>query len=791
MKKIYSIMLALFATLCVGTAYAEDPITLTINVDNPNAIELKMTEGNGEKTLPLVAGDNVITVPYAPEYYSYEILKVNINSGYLVDSLTVSPEEAPTWEDYTRWGGGYELSTDADCAGAVYSFHTTNLNLLRQDTVVVIIDNPSKVKVMYYGSGQIDITDDTTIVAYCSDPDETRLQDLPLTVRAMNPYQGDLIYKVFLNSDEVTKVSEYGDDYYPFNTLAKNDTIRVLTEAPADLVVPAILNLDEVAKEALDSVMVNGVKVALKDTLLVPWGKKIELAFNVDDYKVTANNTPLNNYSNPYSATVTDTTIIKVTAEKYVKYDVTVILHDYTCFQYLYVDNYIYLEKDTTILTMSSKSPRVTVYAADECLLDSIKWNGSVQSGATITCDAEGTLEVWAHKIVRNEKFMLYVERDSMSSMSMSSTHRHYFIDYYNPLTTDYTEFAFSVADDNPISASFRAKSGKKVVCYQNDTIVTPNWDGYKLTLANNDVVKIFADTAKVYTVTLNKGEKAIVKGVTKDRVWALNADTTSFTVLQGTEVTVTVPTNMVLTGGDDELTGENGVYTITVNSDTTINITATDATNCAEANAAAKGTHAVLGEFVVAYVNGAYTYIQDETGSALIFKYGFGLNAGDVVKGFEGDVDIYNSLPELVPSVKLEDLTVTAGEVPAPAVHTETLTIEDVNKYIKLEGVTAVGTFTSDNKTTIKGEWNGEPLNMYNQFKIAQEFKEGVTYDVVCAVSVYKTTLQVNFISAEALSTNVENAVTSNKAEKFVRDGQLIIRMNGVEYNVLGAKLQ
>ena len=73
MKKIYSLMLALFATLCVGVAYAEDPITLTINVDNPNAIEIKMTEGNGEKTLPLVAGDNVITVPYAPESKSYEI----------------------------------------------------------------------------------------------------------------------------------------------------------------------------------------------------------------------------------------------------------------------------------------------------------------------------------------------------------------------------------------------------------------------------------------------------------------------------------------------------------------------------------------------------------------------------------------------------------------------------------------------------------------------------------------------------------------------------------------------
>ena len=571
MKKIYSFMLALFATLCVGTVYAQDPISFKLNVSDAKAVKVQTMNGWYWTDLTIVDGENQITPTYDEEYGEYNPIQVVANGGYLVDSITFSPETAPQWEDQRNWGSGYgfALSPTAACNGAVYTVHTTNLNLLRQDTVVVIIDNPSKVKVMYYGSGQIDITDDTTIVAYCSDPDETRLQDLPLTVRAMNPYQGDLIYKVFLNSDEVTKVSEYGDDYYPFNTLAKNDTIRVLTEAPADLVVPAILNLDEVAKEALDSVMVNGVKVALKDTLLVPWGKKIELAFNVDDYKVTANNTPLNNYSNPYSATVTDTTIIKVTAEKYVKYDVTVILHDYTCFQYLYVDNYIYLEKDTTILTMSSKSPRVTVYAADECLLDSIKWNGSVQSGATITCDAEGTLEVWAHKIVRNEKFMLYVERDSMSSMSMSSTHRHYFIDYYNPLTTDYTEFAFSVADDNPISASFRAKSGKKVVCYQNDTIVTPNWDGYKLTLANNDVVKIFTDTAEVYEVNMFVEDGVDVTDITKDRIVPIVDWTNPVSVLQNTEISFKTAAEVKVNG--EVVSGEAGVFTLVIEKNTTI----------------------------------------------------------------------------------------------------------------------------------------------------------------------------------------------------------------------------
>ena len=43
------------------------------------------------------------------------------------------------------------------------------------------------------------------------------------------------------------------------------------------------------------------------------------------------------------------------------------------------------------------------------------------------------------------------------------------------------------------------------------------------------------------------------------------------------------------------------------------------------------------------------------------------------------------------------------------------------------------------------------------------------------------------------ALPTAIHNAALSSEEdiEKFVRDGQLIIRMNGVEYNVLGAEIQ
>ena len=911
MKKIYSLMLALFATLCVGVAYAADPapVTFTFNVDDPDAVQLLMTEGYNAKKVALVAGDNKITVPYNSEWMMYEMVRLDAKSGYIIDSLTVSPADAPQWEDQTAWGMGYSLDVTEDCEGATYTLRTTNLNVYRTDSVVFVIDNPSIVKVMYYGSGSISIKNDTTVVYYCSDSTITALQDLPITVR---PNWGELIYKVFQNDTELKAIQEYGDTYYAIETPKSGDTIRVLTEAPEGTVAPAIITLDSVAKVALDSVMVNGKRVDLKDTLLVPWGKKIELAFNIEDYEVTVNNTPLGNYSNPYTAVVTDTTKIAATAKAYVKYDVTLILHDYTCFEYIYVDKYIYPEQDTTVLSMTSKNPRVNINAAKDCVIDSIKWNGTLIESTTAQCTEEGVLEVWAHKVIREQKFMLYVQRDSMSYTSISTKLYHYFCDYYTPLEADYTECLFSEADDNPINASISTLSYNKAVCYLNDSILTPgSWGTIEVTLKDGDVLKAYADTAEVYTVGIYVAGDAVVEDATKDRIVAITNLKKNFDVLQGTEVSFKTTAPVLVNGVAAE--GVDGVYTLVINENTTIVVG--ELTSCAVANVATANTVLAMDEFVVAYVNGSYTYIKDATGSALIYKSNYGLNAGDTVTGLVGKIDVYNNLVEIVPSMTVDKLNVKAGVAPEPALQEEVITLADVNKYVRIEGVTVneADTITTASQETITAVWKDTTLVIYNKFKVAQTFSADSIYDIVCAVSVFKEQLQVYFISATAkakeepkpevaqyqlhgswvenwggpvlkiaedkatatatvemkegsynfgikqidatgnqiawmwtantkgdtftreanafvfvnekevsgknptLSADVDgvytfvwtyadntltitfpakpegifNATVEGQAEKFVRDGQLIIRMNGVEYNVLGAKIQ
>lgn len=856
MRKIYSIMLALFATLCVGVAYAEDPapVTFTLNVDDPNAVLLQMTEGYSAKKVNLIAGNNEITVPYNLNWRAYEMVRMDARSGYLIDSLTVSPSDAPQWEDQTAWGMGYSLDVTEDCEGATYTLRTKNLNVYRTDSVVFVIDNPSIVQVMYYGSGSISIKEDTTVVHYCSNPAITALQDLPMTVR---PSWGNLIYKVFLNNTELKAVEEYGETYYAIEAPKSGDTIRVLTEAPEGTMAPAIITLDSVAKLAFDSVMVNDSRVELEDTILVPWGKEIALAFNIADYEVTVNNTPLGNYNNPYTAVVTDTTKIVATAKAYEKYNVTLILHDHTCFEHIYVDNYIYPEQDTTVIPMISKNPRVNLYAAKDCVIDSIKWKNEVKTGTTITCPEEGVLEVWAHKVVREQKFMLYVQRDSMSYTSISTKLYHYFCDYYTPLEADYTECLFSEADDNPINASISTLSYDKAVCYLNDSILTPgSWGTIEVTLADGDVLKAYADTAEVYTVEFVLYGEATTSDVTKDRIVAVEAS--KFTVLQNTEVSFKTAETTILVNGQ-AVEAVDGVVTVTIVANTTIEVgvkpsiantaenpyTIAEAIELTKAGVALDDTVYVIGVVdhigttdanIIKFGN-MDVYLKQDTLEYEFFRM---LNiggakfdsafvteptfvAGDTLIA-KGTLTYYASknMYELNEKCQLVEVRKVAVEPePEPEVAQYQLHGSWVENWggpvLKIAEDKATATATVEMKegsynfgikqidatgNQIAWMWTANTegdtfTREANAFVFVNE-KEVSGKNPTLAADVdgvytfvwtyADNTLTITF---PAKPEGIFNATVEGQAEKFVRDGQLIIRMNGVEYNVLGAKIQ
>lgn len=171
----------------------------------------------------------------------------------------------------------------------------------------------------------------------------------------------------------------------------------------------------------------------------------------------------------------------------------------------------------------------------------------------------------------------------------------------------------------------------------------------------------------------------------------------------------------------------------------------------CAEFNKLGKGESAYLDEVTVTCAISPYYFVMDETGYVVVYQYDLGLKPGDVVNGLKGTVDIYSAWTELKPSVTLSEMTVTAGEAPAPIEFTTAPVADDVNKYVIFKGVTVdAGAFTTASATNLNMTVGESTVVLRNAAKLAYTFEADKKYNVYGAVAIYNTTIQVYFVSAE-----------------------------------------
>lgn len=223
---------------------------------------------------------------------------------------------------------------------------------------------------------------------------------------------------------------------------------------------------------------------------------------------------------------------------------------------------------------------------------------------------------------------------------------------------------------------------------------------------------------------------------------------------------------------------------------------TKTPLIGCAEANALAEGEIAYMKPFDIVYVveGTGYIYIKDETGTALIYSYDWDeptyFAAGDHVEGFIGKSSPYNGLPELKPNVDYNDLTITKGGAASePTIFAEAPLATDVHKYVQFNGVKFTETVTfvegvASNATMLVGETE---VTVRNAFKLGADLVAEKPYNVVGFVAIYKENVQVYFLSAEALTTAVDNVTVNQNITKFFENGQLIIIKDGVKFNAQG----
>ena len=166
------------------------------------------------------------------------------------------------------------------------------------------------------------------------------------------------------------------------------------------------------------------------------------------------------------------------------------------------------------------------------------------------------------------------------------------------------------------------------------------------------------------------------------------------------------------------------------------------------------------LGAFDVVYVpsfqSGSNMYIKDSTGSCVIYKVNYGLQAGDHVEaGLQGKVSIYNGLHEVIPITAKEELTITHGEAPAPMVATEVPSLNNASQYVVYEGVsfTTDTAFVEGRRHTVYGSWNGQTITFYNQYYIGATLSANKTYNITAVNTIYRTTPQAYPLAVEEVS--------------------------------------
>ena len=172
-----------------------------------------------------------------------------------------------------------------------------------------------------------------------------------------------------------------------------------------------------------------------------------------------------------------------------------------------------------------------------------------------------------------------------------------------------------------------------------------------------------------------------------------------------------------------------------------------------AEVYSMAKGTELALNDVTVTYANGKNVYVKDETGSMLLYlTANTTWKAGDKLSGIEGTLDIFNDLYEVkMTAEQVAAVTATAGEAPAPVEFAVAPVAADMNKYIIVKNVSvAAGEFKTDKATNLDLIIGEDTVVLRNNFRLAQTFAADKLYDVTAVVSVFKGTVQLNFISAE-----------------------------------------
>lgn len=190
---------------------------------------------------------------------------------------------------------------------------------------------------------------------------------------------------------------------------------------------------------------------------------------------------------------------------------------------------------------------------------------------------------------------------------------------------------------------------------------------------------------------------------------------------------------------------------------------------------AAGQGTRIISGTVKAVYQNGQNLYIVDETASILVYgQAGKTYNNGDEITGMMGTYGTYNNAAQIIPVNMPEGVAGTP--VDPTVVAMEDLTVADVHRYVRINGVsfTDAASFNTSSRTNGNITDGTATLVMRNNFFVLDgEFEPGTTYDFEGFVAVFNGNVQL-YPTALNVSTGVETATEALNI--YVAEGNIYV---------------
>lgn len=534
---------------------------VTVNVDDASKLTLYL----GSSAQSLTNGDNVLDVKMGDRLY------FSANTGFVLKQVNNG-----TSDEYISSLTSCSVSLDeSKHDGAKWVVTTATLDEVRTAVCKVTVDDASKVTLGTSGTySKLNLENGVNNVKFVPGVES------PLAVSAKD--SNTSLYSVTKNGTSVA--AAYGS--YRIDVV-DGDEINIEANYP-NIDYAVKFNLSEKADGFITEVLVNNVPVTnyLDDNFTVKVGLKVTIKGNTNDYKLESfnvNGSDIDFYGS-YEFKITATSTVNIVAHKYGNMTAHVNIDDashVTVYKgYSYYGNKADVKTGLNDVEIPESAPILCIAANDGFRLV------SVTDGTTEYTDRDGfsevnvkavdgmNLTVTTAALVRDKKAVVYVEDADAPSM-MRFMRKDY---TQQKLATGYNTIEF-YDGDSPFNTSVYGTTSLNV--YKNDELVTPPYAGaqsYSLTLADNDVVKLFftKTPAKVEANITVDGD-AEKLNVTKDRIVSVNNFTSALSCLEGTEVAFSTADGYAIKAIDmngTAVTAEtDGSYKVVVNSNSIINV--------------------------------------------------------------------------------------------------------------------------------------------------------------------------------------------------------------------------